>query len=219
MKKSFIILLLTFVVIFGVFASGNKDETVVNLGYTMPTTSSYNLDDAEDYAKQISNGMDIGFRTYDSGLFGTYIGFDVLWPYKTTSYYGDNELGSTKFDDLYDKTTAFDMQIGIYSPLLDLGFMKLPFGAGIHGALLIRENEGEFLVPAVKNTVLDLGFSAWIKAEINLNKTIALYAGLDFSYDLYSFAWNKVGSKDPTNTQDKIKKIEIAPSLGVAIKF
>ena len=117
MKKILLIGFFTLTVICGVFASGLKDETVVNLGYTMPTVSAFDVDDAENYTKSLSNGMDISFRTYDSGLFGTYIGCDILWPHKMTKFYGDDELWSQKYDDIYDDVSQYDVSVGLYSPV------------------------------------------------------------------------------------------------------
>ena len=163
MKKILLIGFFTLTVICGVFASGLKDETVVNLGYTMPTVSAFDVDDAENYTKSLSNGMDISFRTYDSGLFGTYIGCDILWPHKITQFYGDNELGSRKYDDIYDDVSQYDVSVGLYSPILNFGFVKVPFGAGIHANLMVTENEGIYSTKDTKTTnlgiwVLDLMF-------------------------------------------------------------
>ena len=219
MKKIFLIGFFALAVICGVFASGQKDETVVNLGYTMPTVSAYNIDDVENYTKSLSNGMDISFRTYDSGLFGTYIGCDILWPHKVTQFYGEDELWSKKYDDMYDDISQYDVSLGIYAPLLNFGFIKVPFGAGIHANLMVTEKEGTWPAKDAKTTNLGIGFNVWAKAEISLTKNIGLYAGLDVSYDFYGFNWTKVGNTDPETSQDKIKNWDIAPSVGVAIRF
>lgn len=219
MKKILLIGFFTLTVICGVFASGLKDETVVNLGYTMPTVSAFDVDDAENYTKSLSNGMDISFRTYDSGLFGTYIGCDILWPHKITQFYGDDELGSRKYDDMYDDVSQYDVSVGIYSPILNFGFVKVPFGAGIHANLMVTEIEKTYYVKETKETDLNIGFNVWAKAEISLTKNIGLYAGLDVTYDFYGFNWIKVGKTDPETSQDKIKNWGIAPSVGVAFRF
>ena len=42
--------------------------------------------------------------------------------------------------------------------------------------------------------------------------------GLDVAYDLYEFTWTELGSKKD-NDQKKVKNIEIAPSIGISIRF
>lgn len=215
MKKALAIFILTLTVVCSVFAAGRRDEVVVDLGYVMPTTTSYDLEDSETYSKALSNGMDIGFRSYKSGLFGSYIGWDFVWPHKTTYYVGDKEVGSKKISG-YESLTAFDAQIGIYSPMLDFGFLKIPFGVGVHAAYQNVEYESGWT--SSRNSSLDIGFAGWVKAELQLAKKIGLYMGLDVAYDLYEFTWTEVGSKKD-NDQKKVKNIEIAPSIGISIRF
>ena len=219
MKKTIAFFLLVLLMGTALYARRSNDETVANIGYTMPTTTAYDAEDADRYEKSLSNGIDVLFRNYKSGLFGTYIGFDILWPYEVKSFYKESKVSSVKYDDLYDVIHAYEVQLGIYSPLLSLGMVRLPFGAGVKVSSQNAEIAGTVVSKTQTFNSLTLGVALWGKAEVMLSENIGIYAGVDLSYDFYQYQWTKVGSKETQNSQDKLKSFTFAPSLGVAVTF
>ena len=219
MKKTIAFILLILVIGTSLYARRSNDETVANVGYTMPTTTAYNVEDAEQYSKSLSNGIDVLFRNYKSGLFGTYIGFDILWPYENKVFYKESKVSSYFYDDVYDVIHAYEVQLGIYSPLLSLGMVRLPFGAGLKVTSQEAEIAGTLLSKTQTFNFLTLGVALWGKAEVMLSNNIGIYAGVDLSYDFYQYRWTKVDSKETENSQDKLKSFTVAPSLGVSVTF